>query len=211
MSGIEALCGADREMMLEFSRLCINRLHASLPLRLLLTPFQPILEANVLKEIEKDQLIIRHAATEHAKGRAREVVNIDGLFEATKAIDTVFLNTLSNPFISIDIRYDDFEEIRKKRIAAFVTLAFNLLNNWNDHSSFPEIVRNTFSENNYRIRLGEVLHLYNAETRMLGNSAILNGPAGRIKDLFSEKLFSTMEKTAGDISAAYARNIFNGE
>ena len=39
MSRVEALCGADREMMLEFSRLCVSRLTNFLPLKLFLSPF----------------------------------------------------------------------------------------------------------------------------------------------------------------------------
>lgn len=208
MSDLEALCTADREMMLEFSARCMNRLNNHLPLRLLLAPFQPFLDANVLKEIEKNQLIIKHAAVAFKGNMDSAGINIDSLFEMTKKIDEQFLRKLSHPFFSLEIRYDDFAEIRKKRIASFITMSFNLLNNWDDRSSFPEIVRKTFSETRYREVLGEVLHLYNVETRMLSCSSTLTGPAGRAKDFCAEKLFATMENTAREIAIAYARNIF---
>jgi hypothetical protein len=43
---------------------------------------------------------------------------------------------------------------------------------------------------------------------MLGNSIIFYGPAGRVKDLFAERLFTAMEQSAGDIVAAYARRVY---
>lgn len=197
-------------MMLEFSTLCMSRLNNHLPLRLFFAPLQPFFNANVHKEIEKDHLVIKHAAAVFETGKSRGEINVDDLFELTKDIDRQFLGKLANPFFSIQIRYDDFAEIRKKRIDAFVDLAFSLLDTWEAQTSFKQAVKSTFSEASFREVLGEVLHLYNVETRMLSKSATFTDPAGRVKELFSEKLFTTMEKTARDISTVYARKTFTG-
>lgn len=202
------LCDADREMMLEFSGLCVSRLNAYLPLKLFLFPFQHFLDANVLKEIEKDRLIIEHAAEHFEMCRNRDDIDINDIFEMTIKVDDEFVNRLSNPLFSVVIRYDDFAEIRKDRIAAFVNMVFDLLRNWQEEKPFTHIVKTTFAEESYEKLLREVLHLYNVETRMLSNSFTFHGPAGKVKDLFAEKLFDTMEKTAGEIALEYTRRVY---
>ena len=208
MSKIDVLCDTDREMMLEFSRLCVSRLNNYLPLKLFLSAFQHFLDANVLKEIEKDRLIIEHAAVHFESGGSRDDMDVNYIFEMTIKVDDEFVNKLSNPLFSVMIRYDDFAEIRKKRIAAFVNMVFDLLRNWQDEVPFFHIVKTTFLEESYREVLKEVLHLYNVETRMLSNSFTFHGPAGRVKDLFAERLFTTMEKTAGEIALEYTRRVY---
>lgn len=208
MSKVDVLCYSDREMMMEFSRLCVRRLNNYLPLKLFLSLFQHFLDANVLKEIEKDRLIIEHAAVEYERGREREHIDLSELFEMTREVDKEFIKKLTNPLFSIEIRYDDFAEIRKKRIAAFVKMVFDLLSNWQNNVPFAHIVKNTFTDDSYRKVLREVLHLYNVETRMLSNSFTFHGSAGRVKDLFAEKLFVTMERTADDIAVLYTRKVY---
>lgn len=208
MSKVDVLCDTDREMMLEFSRLCVSRLNNFLPLKLFLSPFQCFLDANVFKEIEKDRLIIEHAAAHFERGRNRDDMDVNDIFKMTIKVDDEFVNKLSNPLFSVVIRYDDFAEVRKKRIAAFVNMVFDLLHNWQDGVPFPHIVKNTFDEDIYRDVLKEVLHLYNVETKMLSNSFTFHGPAGKVKELFEDRLFTTMEKTAGEIALEYSRKVF---
>ena len=142
------------------------------------------------------------------RGSNKADLDVNDIFEMTIKVDAEFVNRLSNPFFSVVIRYDDFAEIRKKRIAAFINMVFDLLVNWQDEVPFPYIVKNTFTEENYRKFLSEVLHLYNVETRMLSNSFTFHGPAGKAKDLFAERLFTTMEKTAGEIVFEYTRRVY---
>ena len=206
--GVGALCDHDKGMMLEFSGVCVRRLGRYLPLRFFLSAFQHVLDANVLKEIEKDRLIIEHAATGFESGMDKTAVSVDELFEKTKGIDDEFIKKLSTPLFSIEVRYEDFAEIRKKRIVSFVDIVFDVMGRWQDALSFAGNVKNTYTEKDYREVLREVLHLYNVETRMLSNSFTFSGPAGRVKDLFAEKLFTTMEKTAEDIAAEYTRKVY---
>jgi len=208
MHRVDVLCVRDREMMLEFSGLCVRRLNNHLPLKIFLSLFQPFLDANVLKEVEKDRLIMEHAAAGFEKGQTSADVDVDELFEITKKVDREFLKKLSTPVFSMEVRYDDFAEIRKKRILSLVNMVFDLLCNWHAPLPFPDIVKNTFAEESYQSLLSEVLHLYNVETRLLSNSITLHGPANRVKHLFAEKLFDTMEKAAGDIAVVYTRKVY---
>ena len=208
MKRVKVLCDRDREMMLEFSGLCVRRLNNHLSLKIFLSLFQPFLDANVLKEVEKDRLIMEHAATGFVNGQASADMDVDELFEITKKVDREFLKKLSTPVFSMEVRYEDFAEIRKKRIFSLVNMVFELLCNWHAALPFDDIVKNTFAEDSYQDLLKEVLHLYNVETRLLSNSITLHGPANRVKDHFAEKLFDTMEKTAGEIAVAYTRKIY---
>ena len=198
----------DREMMLSFSRQCVARLDAPLPFKLVLAPFQRFFDANVLKEIEKDRLFIEHAAGEFEKGHDRSEIDLDGLFEMTKKIDSAFLRSLSNPLFPLEVRYDALAEIRKNRMLSFIAMVFDLLGNWHDASPFAAVAQRTYTEGRYRHLLHEILHLYNVETRLLGNTITFPGPSGRMKDLFTEKLFAAMERTAREVSCAYARSVF---
>jgi hypothetical protein len=204
----EALCEHDRELMIEFSKVCVGRLGRYLSLKLFLSLFQQVLEANVHKEIKKDCLIIKHAAACFDMGKNRAAMDVDGLFEMTREIDDDFIKKLSTPLFSIEVRYEDFSEIRKKRIVSFANLVFDLLVNWQDTLPFNDNMKSAYPEKKYREVLGELLHLYNVETRMLSNSFTFHGPAGRIKDLFAEKLFVTMEKTAAEVVAQYTRRLY---
>lgn len=204
----EALCEQDRELMIEFSRVCVGRLGRHLSLKLFLSLFQHVLDANVHKEIEKDCLIIRHAASWFDMGKNRADMDVEGLFETTREIDNEFIKKLSTPLISVEIRYEDFSEIRKKRICSFADLVFDLLVNWQDALPFNDNLKKTYPEKKYREVLGELLHLYNVETRMLSKSFTFHGPAGKIKDLFADKLFATMEKTSSEVVAQYTRRVY---
>ncbi len=205
---VDMLCDADKEMMLDFSRLCVARLGNYLPLKLFISVFRHFLDANVLKEIDKDRLIIEHAAAAFEGGKGRGAVDVDGLFEMTKKVDHEFINRFSNAFFSIRVRYADLAEIRKKRILAFVGMVFDLLANWHDGLPFADVAKDTFSEERYAQTLREILHLYNLETKILSNSITFQGPAAKLKDLFAEKLFVTMESTAGEIAVEHARRAY---
>jgi hypothetical protein len=210
MNKVGALCDSDREMMMAFSSRCVERLNDYAPLKLFLSPFQGLLDANVRKETEKDRLVIEHAAAAFEKGNSRAGIDLDRLFESTKKIDCEFVKKFSSPFLSVNIRHDDFAEVRKKRIRAFIEMVFDLLDNWHEGAPFPCVVQKTYTEEGYRAVLAEILHLYNVETRLLGNSITGRGPAARMTGFFAERLFSTMEKLAREIAADYSRRAFTG-
>ena len=205
---VDVLCDKDREMMLEFSRLSVKRLNSHLPLKLFLSLFQQFFDANVLKEIEKNRSVISHAAAGFERGKDRAEMDVNELFEMTKKVDTEFVRNTANPLFSVEVRYDDFAEIRKKRIAALADMVFDLFYNWQTVVHFHHVVKITYTEERYKKMLSEILHLYNVETRMLSKSITFHGPAGRVKDLFADKLFATMEKTAGDIAVVYTRKVY---
>lgn len=206
--GTSLICNNDQEMMLEFSRRCVRRLDAHLPLRLLLSPLRQFLDANVRKETEKNRLIIEHAAETFTGGKWEADVDVNTLFELTKRVDEDFVSRLSSPLFAFEVRYADIEEIRKRRIVALVNMVFDLQRNWKDAISFSTGVKRAFTEQRYMETLRELLHLYTVETKMLSKSIVLQGPAGAVRDLLTEKLFAAMEKTAGDVVVTYTRKVY---
>lgn len=208
MKKVDVLCNNDSELMSEFSRLCLKRLDSYLPLKLFLSLFQSFYDENVRKELKKNRLIILHATQAFDSGRSRGEIDVTELFELTKTVDHEFVKKVSNPFFSLTIKYDDFADVRKKRISASVNMVFELLDNWQDDLPYAGNVRSTYEEGAYRGVLGEMLHLYNLETRMLSSSITLHGPAARAKDIFAEKLFTIMEKTAKDIASVYTLKVY---
>lgn len=207
---VTVLCDQHRELMVQFSDLCVKRLNNHLLIKPFIPLFQHFFDANVLKEIEKDRLVIESVVAGFEKGRGKSDLDLEELFEMTKTVDAEFLKKSANPLFSIKIRYDDFAEIRKKRIAVHHSMLFELLCNWHDVTPFHGIVQNTFSEITYREIITEILHLYNRETKMLSNSIAFHGPAGKAKHLFAEKLFIIMGNAAGDVAAAYTRRMYSG-
>jgi hypothetical protein len=194
--------------MLVFSRQCIARLGNHLPVRVFLSLFRHFLDANVLKETEKDCLIMSRAvAAFDGKGDRRDL-DVNEIFAMTKEVDNEFVKKVATPLLSIKIRYGDFEEIRKKRIETLLIVVFDLLRNWQEDLPFVEVVRGAFAEKRFREVLREILHLYNLETRMLSGSISFHGPARKVKDLFAEKLFSVMEESAEDIALEYTRRVY---
>lgn len=194
--------------MSEFSRQCLRRLGRHLSLKFFLSLFRHFYDENVQKEIEKNRLVIGSAAAAFDRGTDRRHVDINELFEMTKKVDDEFVKKVDNPLFSIQVRYDDFAEIRKQRIRACINMVFDLLQNWQEDQSFADTVKCTYEEKIYREVLGQLLHLYNIETRMLSNSITAHGPAGAVRHLFSEKLFEAMEKTAEEIAAGYTRRVY---
>lgn len=208
MEKIEILCDKDSEMMMAFSKRCLKQLDSHLALRMVLSLVQDFLDANVMKELKKNRLVIGHAATAFDQGKDRQEIDISRLFEMTKEIDHDFIRTLTNPVLSLQVRHDDLAEVRKMRIRATINMVFDLLGNWQDQLPFADTVKRTYEEKVYRGVIGEMLHLYNRETKMLSNSVALHGPAAMVKDLFADRLFTVMEQTAEDVVSVYVRQIY---
>ena len=197
--------------MHDYSRRCIERLtgHSLFPVPF---PFlSAYMEANIKKETDKDRLIIEHAAEALAAGKEPGDVDIEEIFEKTKTVDRAFVRRLLIPSFSIQVRYEDIADIRKKRIARLSATAGKVLRAWEGSCSFSEVVRTTYSESQFREIILDILHLYNLETRKLTGSIKFFSPFNRAIGAFAENLFDTMEAVAEAIVDEYAARLFRGE
>ena len=208
MNKLEVLAGKDSEMMNEFSSRCLARVEHRRPMKLLLAPFHRFLKANVAKEIDKDRLIIESAVRAFNHGTDLGAVNREEIFEKTKNLDAAFIKKVPVPLIAIDVRYQDFAEIRKRRIELISETVYDLSKHWKEKHSFPALVREAYTPKRFGETITEILHLYNLETRELGGSIKLPPPVGKATALFVASLYTIMEEVAGQISREYTEKIF---
>ena len=211
MDKLEILCRKDSDLMREFSKRAFRRFTGHSALSLHLPVISGYLEANVVKEVEKDALIIEHAVEAFEAGAALSELPVDALFEKTKTVDRAFIKRLLIPSLTIKVHYEDIAEVRKKRIRHLSGAVYSLLRNWKGPLSFEEAVRLTYSESQYREVLEEVLHLYSLETRLLGSSIHFFPPFNRALNDFAETLSDAMEQIAEEMSRECAATIFGQE
>ena len=210
MDKVGELCSRDKDLLYEFSKRTLKRLSSRSPLLLPLPIFQKYMDMNVMKEVEKDRLIVEHAAAVFSGGREIGPEDVDEVFETTKDVDRVYVRRLSIPSLSIKVRYEDIAEIRKQRIDYLSRAVFSLLSAWKDAESFEDAVKKTYSAEGFREAITEILHLYNIETRKLNRSIKLIPPFHMAMEAFAEALFRTMEEVAKDMVDGCAKRIYGG-
>ncbi len=211
MDKANLICRKNTTMMHEFSKRCISSFKTHFMFKMFFSLIQDFLEENVLKEIEKDELIIKDTATVFDDGNDVDKVDVDGIFEKTKDIDKEFVNKVSILPLLIDIRYDDIKDIRKKRIQIMSRTVFDLLSHWKDSTPFVNTVRNTYTEQHFKKIISEILHLYSLETRTLSNSVKLLPPVNIAKKIFTTTIFNTMEETIDGLAFDYTKKVFGNK
>jgi hypothetical protein len=207
MNELDVLDGKNREMVHEFSSRCIGRIEGHVPLKALLAPFHGFLEANVEKEADKDRLIIECAVAAYYNGTDLGAVSREELFEETKRIDAAFLKKVSIPLLT-DVRYQGIADIRNKRIDVWLGTVCDLMKNWKEHNSFSETVRKTYSPEQFRKIIIDILQLYRLETMMVAASIKLPFLAKIAKDRIETRLYAVMELVAEEIAGEYTEKIF---
>lgn len=204
------LCAHDKGMLLEFSRRSVEHLSGRSILFLPLPFFHAYMDANVGKEIEKDRLIIEHAAAAFDAGTGICDEDVEDIFEKTKAVDKKFLRKVSIPSLSIKVRYDDISEIRKQRIKYLAGKVVDILHVWDDDATFSDAVKKTCTDKLFREAVVRILHLYNLETRMLSRSIRLFAPLHSAVEAFADALFDVMEEVTEEMADECTKKIFKG-
>jgi hypothetical protein len=194
-------------MLYEFSRRSFERL-AGHSLLSSLPFFSSYYDANIRKEADKDRLVIEEAAAAFGAGKPVSDLDLEDIFERTKAVDAAFLKHLKIPLFSKSVRYSDIADIRIQRIWRISRTVYDLLNNWPDTAAFADAVRNAYTEREFKKVLADVLHLYNQETRMLGLSLKFLPPFSKAMSSFSGALFQAMEDATEGMTDTYARKLF---
>jgi len=208
MTTAEVLCDRDKAMLAAFSRRALAHLTGR-SLNALALPFvAEYMNANVMKEAEKDRLIIEHAVAAFTSGTRVEELAVDDIFETTKTVDKTFVKGLLIPSLMIKVRYEDIADIRKKRITCLLHAVFTLMDHWSDSISFEARIRQAYSEQEFHATLSEILHLYNQETRALSNSIKFLNPFNTAITFFAGPLFDAMESAANEVTADCTTKIF---
>jgi hypothetical protein len=204
------LCEKDGIMLREFSGRVVKRVSGR-PLRAIRLPFiGAYLDANIMKEVEKDRLIICRAADALKAGKGPGDLDLDALFEETKSVDRTFVKNLRIPSLSVRVRYEDFAGIRKDRIRLLAGAVHDILRGWDDESPFEERLRAVYAEEEFKRAVTGILHLYNCETRMLSRSIRFFPPFHLAMTAFADALFDAMEAVSRDLADEYAKLIYQG-
>jgi hypothetical protein len=209
MDKVGILCEKDSIMMHEFSRLSLDRIKGHSLLSVAISFISSYMEANVRKEVEKDRLIIEEAAAAFEAGRPACDLDLEDIFEKTKKVDREFLDNLMVPSFSFSVRYSDFADIRIQRIWRISRSVYALLGKWPDGAPFAEAAKNTYAGKAFKDLIAEILHLYNLETRMLGDA--IRSPFRKTINAYVEALFHAMEETTEEMASGYTKKIYGDE
>lgn len=206
MDKIGILCEKDSVMMHEFSRLSLDRIKGHSLLSVAISFISSYMEANVRKEVEKDRLIIKEAAAAFEVGRPACDLDLEDIFEKTKKVDKEFLDNLVIPSFSFSVRYSDFADIRIQRIWRISRSVYALLGKWPDGALFAEAAKKAYAGKAFRELIVEILHLYNLETRMLGDA--IRSPFRKTISAYVEALYQAMEETTEEMASDYTKKIY---
>ena len=206
MDKVGILCEKDSIMMHEFSRLSLDRIKGHSLLSVAISFFSSYMEANVRKEVEKDRLIIKEAAAAFEAGRPACDLDLEDIFEKTKKVDKEFLDNLMIPSFSFSVRYSDFADIRIQRIWRISRSVYALLGKWPDGAPFADAAKKAYAGKTFKELIVEILHLYNLETRMLGDA--IRSPFHKAISAYVEALFQAMEETTEEMASDYTKKIY---
>ncbi len=195
-------------MMRTFSERTSKALQAHTLFRIMLPPFQSFLDVNVRKEIEKDRFVITTAYDALSAGTAADEIPIPPLLYAAREIDRKFLQQAATLPVTIDIRYEEIEQIRQQRMERLLHAVYRIFNAWNATPRIRVAVANCYTRDQFLHCLGEILHLYNQETRILSHSVHLPRMVGMARDKISDTVYSVMETTAQRLARELAQTVY---
>jgi len=195
-------------MMQEFSTRTAARLGDYTLFKLLLPAFRAFLDINVRKEIEKDRLVILHAAAARHAGSAPQEADIQRLLQQAREIDQKFLQQAAVFPINIHIEYRDIEQFRRRRIERLIELAGRLLAQWETTPRFRAAAARLYPRAEFESLLRDILELYSAETRMLRRSVHIPQIFNFARDSLSETVHSVMVSVAKDLAGELTHKVY---
>jgi len=193
MNHVHALVRLNGALLRAFSTSTLDELRAFMPVRLVLPYVEPILAANVAKEIEKDRLVIARAAKAGAP-TGLPATEIEALFEATRAIDRRFLEQLGRLPVHLTIDYATVRPIRLRRIATLVNATRDLLDRWGPTVRLRAALQTCYAPAEFEQLLTKLLGLYAEETHALSRAVELPLLLAPVRDVFAGKLLEVMRE-----------------
>jgi hypothetical protein len=181
-----------------YSRRCLGALRPSL--RAALAPVEPMLALNVEKEVRKDALIIARAA----QPAPRE--GWSALLAQAREIDREFLARLGRSPLRLEIRYDEVEPIRRRRMERLLDAAARLLAlPWR---GLRPAVRACYDERDFAAVLVEHLRLYTLEVHALNRSLRVPALISLARRVVADRLRAIMDQESKALAPQVARLVF---
>lgn len=201
MTGSATLCEFNHSLLTRFSNRCVERLTGRPAAALPPSFTTDHLRDNVEKEAAKDCLVIERAAEAHLDGTVLGDRAIDDLFEQSKEIDQLFIARLALPSFSFEPRYEEIEDIRKKRFHYLAGITKDLLEGMHERSAFAEAVRSFYTADQFLGLIGEMLFLYCIEVKKLAGMIRFLPPFSRAMEDFVDEVVEAMEQARHDVAA----------
>lgn len=179
-----------------------------MPLRIALAALEPLLEANVAKEIRKDAQAIARAAELAGAGRAPSEDDVARLLARAREVDREFLGAMRGLPVQLDIPYARIEPLRRRRLERGLDLALRVLEGWRSGQGMRALMPADVLER----RLRELLTLYCEETTALAAGVRASGAIaalrGRAAQLLGEVMRAEAERLAHEAARAVHRERF---
>jgi hypothetical protein len=170
-------------------------------LRVALGPLEPVLALNVDKEVRKDALVIAQAA------RAAPEEGLPALLVRAREIDREFLARLGRFPVRLEIRYEEIEPIRRRRMQGLLDTAARLLGApWR---GLRPAVRACYDERDFASRLGEHLRLYALEVHALNRSARVPALLAPLRGLIADRLHAVMDLESKGLARQVTRLVLD--
>lgn len=169
-------------------------------LRVALGPLEPILALNVDKEVRKDALVIAQA------GQPAPRDGLSALLARAREIDREFLGRMGRFPVRLEIRYEDVEPIRRRRLERLFDAAARLLRApWR---GLRPAVRACFDEADFAALLGEHLRLYALEVQALNRSVRVPALMAPLRGLIADRLHAIMELESKALARQVTRLLY---
>jgi hypothetical protein len=208
MDRADALAAMNGKILNAYSAHTVAALRAAAPLRVALPYIEPILALNVAKEIRKDALVIREAASAAARGEPPPRSKVSELFARTRTIDEDFVAHTGGLPLRIVIRYDEIEPLRTKRIRYVLDAAYRICSAWQLHPRLRDAVRAAYERTDFELISCLILDLYAQETRVLSRSVKLPTVLAPIRERAAKHLALVMSQAAERLSVDLARGLY---
>ena len=179
-----------------FSGRTTDALRAAPALRLVLPQVEPLLALNVDKEVRKDALVFRAAATTIAEGATPDRAVAERLLEASKAIDHTFLRRLDDFPVRLEISYARVAPVRLRRIERLLQAACHILARWPPRTSLRAVLQAAYPRDAFEQLVLGLLRLYAEEVRALTTAVRLPALLAPLTERLARRLDQTMSSVA---------------
>ena len=204
MKRAKSLARLNGRILHVFSRRTTTALRAALPLRLALPHLEPVLLLNVIKEVEKDTLVILRARELAAESQLDWNEILPQLMQATKELDRMFLARVGKFPVEIVIRYEEIAPIRARRMKLLYDAALKSLAAEHSQHRLRAAMQAAFTRDEFAQLLYELFRLYAEETRSLSRSVRLPRLLTPLRELIAQELLNVMLQVARPLALEIA-------
>lgn len=208
MKPAHSLARLNGRILYAYSRRTTAALNAALPLRLALPHLEPVVAANVDKEVKKDTLVILRARELMKTGPLEWNEVLPQLLQATKEVDRAFLSRVGAFPVDIVICYEEIVPVRTRRMKLLYDAALKILSARDRGLRLRGAVQASFSRDEFAQLLEQLFGLYAEETRCISRSVRLPMFLIPLREFIAQELLKVMIRVARPLALEIAAAVF---